>query len=314
MKNHLTFILLWLSVTTLTAQESQQAYTFLKLPVSARSAALGGENITVIEDDASLMFSNPALLSSVTDRTVSLNYMTYMEGTYVGSASFNRIFKEKVSVAASAQRIGYGNIKQTTADNQFVGDFYANEFAVAAYCSYMLTERIAGGITAKFISSSIGGYHSLGMGVDLGINYFDPEREWSLSMVAKNLGGQIKAYEDEYEKLPFELQAGVSKRFANAPFRLSATIDDLTRWKRPFIEHLSAGVDFLFGDSFWLAAGYNFGRAKEMKIQSSDGESNHGAGISFGAGLQLERFKLSLAYGKYHVSSSSILANLSFAL
>lgn len=43
-------------------------------------------------------------------------------------------------------------------------------------------------------------------------------------------------------------------------------------------------------------------------------ESNHGAGLSFGAGLQLERFKLQLAYGKYHVSSSSITVNLSYAL
>ena len=51
-----------------------------------------------------------------------------------------------------------------------------------------------------------------------------------------------------------------------------------------------------------------------MKIQSSDGESSHGAGLSFGAGINLERFKLNLAYGKYHVSSSSILVNLAYAL
>ena len=51
-----------------------------------------------------------------------------------------------------------------------------------------------------------------------------------------------------------------------------------------------------------------------MKIQSSDGESSHGAGLSLGAGLQLERFKLNVAYGKYHVSSSSILVNLAYSL
>ena len=47
------------------AQESQTAYNFLRLPVSAHAAALGGDNITIIEDDPSLMFSNPALLSSL---------------------------------------------------------------------------------------------------------------------------------------------------------------------------------------------------------------------------------------------------------
>jgi hypothetical protein len=50
------------------------------------------------------------------------------------------------------------------------------------------------------------------MGVDLGINYYDPDNEWSLSLVAKNLGGQLKAYNDEFEKMPFDLQAGLSKK------------------------------------------------------------------------------------------------------
>ena len=51
------------------AQESQTEYNFLRLPVSAHAAALGGDNITIIEDDPALMFSNPALASSVSDKT-----------------------------------------------------------------------------------------------------------------------------------------------------------------------------------------------------------------------------------------------------
>jgi hypothetical protein len=51
-----------------------------------------------------------------------------------------------------------------------------------------------------------------------------------------------------------------------------------------------------------------------MKVASGDGESSHGAGLSFGGGLQLERFKLHVAYGKYHVSSTSLLFNLSYIL
>ena len=52
-----------------------------------------------------------------------------------------------------------------------------------------------------------------------------------------------------------------------------------------------------------------------MKIMDNDEEeSNHGAGLSFGAGLQLERFKLQLGYGKYHVSSNSLLVNVTYTL
>ncbi len=65
-----------------------------------------------------------------------------------------------------------------------------------------------------------------------------------------------------------------------------------------------------------MGAGYNFRRANEMKISSSseDEESSHGAGFSFGGGINLERFHLNVAYGKYHVSSSSLLLNVSYKL
>ena len=61
------------------AQESETTYNFLRLPVSAHVAALGGENITLTDDDATQIFHNPALISGVSDKTLNLNYMTYME-------------------------------------------------------------------------------------------------------------------------------------------------------------------------------------------------------------------------------------------
>ena len=66
-------------------------YNFLRLPVSAHAAALGGENITLTDDDATQLFHNPALISGVTDKTLNLNYMTYMEGAKTVSASFVRL-------------------------------------------------------------------------------------------------------------------------------------------------------------------------------------------------------------------------------
>ena len=53
-------------------------------------AALGGENISITDNDATLIFHNPALINGVSDRTINLNYMTYMEGTKTASAAFIR--------------------------------------------------------------------------------------------------------------------------------------------------------------------------------------------------------------------------------
>ncbi len=47
--------------------DSQTGYNFLRLPVSAHAAALGGDNVTMTDDDEALIFNNPALLSSVTE-------------------------------------------------------------------------------------------------------------------------------------------------------------------------------------------------------------------------------------------------------
>lgn len=299
---------------TTKAQDSRTGYNFLRLPVSAHAAALGGDNISIIEDDESMIFNNPALLSSVSDKTINLNYMNYMSGANTASASFNRIIKERASVAASAQFIDYGKMKETDENNIQTGEFSAKDISIAGYFSYMLTDRLAGGITAKFITSYIGDYNSIAMGVDLGLNYYDPEKEWSVSLVAKNLGGQMKAYDDQYDRMPIDIQLGASKRFAHMPFRISATLVDLNHLDYKSINHLVAGVDIIISPTIWVGAGYNFRRANEMKITETDGESSHGAGLSFGAGINLERFKLNLAYGKYHVSSSSILINLAYSL
>lgn len=296
------------------AQDSRTGYNFLRLPVSAHAAALGGDNISIIEDDESMIFNNPALLSSVSDKTINLNYMNYMSGANTASAAFNRIIKERASVAASAQFIDYGKMKEVDENNVQTGEFSAKDISIAGYFSYMLTDRIAGGITAKFVTSYIGDYNSIAMGVDLGLNYYDPDKEWSVSLVAKNLGGQLKAYDDQYDRMPIDVQLGASKRFAHMPFRISATLVDLNHLDYKFINHLVAGADIIISPTIWVGIGYNFRRANEMKITETDGSSSHGAGLSFGAGINLERFKLNLAYGKYHVSSSSILINLAYSL
>lgn len=315
MKKALFVFLMMLGISSLHAQnESQTEYNFLRLPVSAHAAALGGDNITVIENDEALIFHNPALLTSVNDKTINLNYMNYMSGANMASASFNRIVKERASWAVSAQYVNYGKMKEVDENNVQTGEFSAKDLSFAGYFSYMLTNRLTGGISARLITSYLGSYNSIGFGVDLGLNYYDSDHEWSLALVLKNLGGQLKAYHDNFERMPFDIQMGVTKRFTGTPFRLHATLVDLNHLDYKFLNHVVVGADVLLTESIWIGGGYNFRRADDMKITTTNGSSSHGAGLSFGAGLNLERFKLNLAYGKYHVSSSSLVLNIAYEL
>lgn len=314
MKKYVLALFLGICSIISQAQESQTEYNFLRLPISAHAAALGGDNITIIEDDASLMFSNPALASSVSDMTIGLSYMNYMKGANYMGASFTKAMNDKSTLAGGIQYMNYGKMKEVDENNVQTGEFSASEIAVEAIFSYELARNLVGGITGKFITSYIGSYNSIAVGVDLGLNWYDPERQWSVSAVAKNLGGQVKAYDDNFGKMPFDLQLGVSKTFASLPVRVSATLVDLTHFNYRFINHLNLGAEVLLSESLWIGGGYNFRRANDMTIGVGDDESSHGAGFSFGGGINLERFKLNVSYGKYHASSNSLMVNLAYIL
>ena len=314
MKRAVLATVLLSSVLHAGAQESQTVYNFLRLPVSAHAAALGGSGITLIEDDATLIFHNPSLINNISDRTLNLNFMTYMEGATTASSSFIRAAGERGTWGVMGQFMSYGTMKETNVSGQQTGEFSAKDIALGGSFAYSLSEKFTGGITAKFIASYIGQYNSLGACVDLGLNYYNSQSELSVSAVARNLGGQLSDYEDDFERMPLDLQLGVTKRLLGSPLRLSASLVRLNDWEYGFGKHIVIGADLILSPQFYIAAGYNAMRASEMKIAEDDGSSAHGAGLSLGAGLQLERLKLHVAYAKYHVSASSLLLNLSYAL
>lgn len=240
--------------------------------------------------------------------------MTYMEGVKVASGSFVKGVGDRATWGVMAQYMDYGSIKETNTAGEVMGDFSAKDIMIGGTFAYSLTNNISGGVTAKFISSTIAGNNSLAVGVDLGVNYYNSDQDLSLSIVAKNLGGQVKAYEDEFESIPFDLQVGTTKRLSNSPFRFSAALTRLTNWDEGFKNHIAVGIDLLLGETIYVAGGYNFRRHSEMAISDGDSESSHGAGLTLGAGINLERFKLNVSYGKYHVSASSLMFSVGYSL
>lgn len=305
-------------------QESTSVFNFLNLPTSAHTTALGGRNISLIEDDASLIFQNPALLASVSDNSLNLNFMTYMRGSKTGSASFSRIAGERGTWGVGVQFVGYGNMKETLETGEELGDVRALDMAISGMYSYSLSERWVGAATGKIIYSKYADYTSCGLAVDLGLNYYDEEHDFSVSAVAANLGGQVKAFGEDHERLPFNLQLGFTKSLGHAPIRFSVTMVDISRWSSKYYYHVSkkpkggsilmnhfcVGVDIIPTKQFYVAAGFNFRRAYEMKAAGS----SHAAGLSAGAGLNIKQFKLGLAYAKYHVSAPTLSVSLSYSL
>lgn len=325
MKIREKIILLLLLLPTLTiAQEGGNTYHFLRLPYSAHAAALGGANISLPDDDLTLAMHNPALLANVSSKTLNFNFMTYMSNSNIGSAAFNYAFGERSSAAVMARYVDYGRFEGYDPDNMYTGTFGARDVELSALYCYLLGGRWSGGVTAKFIYSGYESYNSFAMGVDLGVNYYNEEQEFSFSVAARNLGGQLKAFEDKHEIMPIDFQIGVSKRFAHAPIRLSLTLDNLHRWSNKYfysadgkkdnfgeilLKHITIGADFLVGKIFYASLGYNYRIADELSASGSKWQ-----GISAGAGISVKGFKFGASYSHLHVSSSSLLFNASYTL
>lgn len=323
MKNILLTLLL-LSPVALMAQDGSTAFNFLRLPYSSHAAALGGNNISLPDDDITLSLHNPALLSNVSDRTLNLGYMTYMSDSKVAGAAFNMMFGSRSSAALSARYVDYGDFDGYTVDNTPTGSFNAKDIEMSVIYSYLLSDRWSGGISGKFIYSKYESLHSIALGVDLGINYLNEESDFSASLVLRNLGGQVKAFDDKSEDIPFDIQMGFTKRLAHAPLRISLTLTNLHKWDEDdfynpdgseesfgqmLLKHVILGADLLIGNNFYASIGYNFRMAEELSSEGTKWD-----GLTAGAGLTLKKIKLGVSYSKLHISSSSLLFNVSYTL
>ena len=304
------------------AQESGSVFNFLNLPVSAHSTALGGKNISLTEDDISLAIQNPALLTCVSDKTVGFSFMTYMQGCNTGAAAYSQQIGARGNWGVNAQFVGYGSTKETLLTGEEVGEFRPLDLCIAGQYSHLLSERWAGGVSAKFIYSHYGAYSSAALAADLGLNYYNEETDFSFSVAARNLGGQVKSFGNQHDRLPADLEMGFTKSLGHAPIRISVTMVDMTRWTRDdyfttgeklksgsiFINHFVLGAEWLVNSKIYIGMGYNFRRAYEMNAAGS----SHAAGLSFGGGINLKKFKFALAYAKYHVSAPTLAFTLAY--
>lgn len=324
-------LLLAVLPATALAQEYASAFNTLRLPASSHAAALGGQNVTLIEDEPTAGWYNPALYANISDLSAGLDFMTYAAGSTWMGAHFVKAFGERHTMAVGAQYMNYGKMDETDEAGNTLGQFSAKDIVIGAGYSYLLSDRWTGGANLKMMVSNLADYTALAAAIDVGVNYYDDENDLSVSASLQNIGTQLKAYHDgQRTHLPFTLALGFSKGMAHLPVRFHVTMTDVTRWKSSYyvlpenkdkdksdkvgfgkkaLNHFVLGLDILPTDYLYLSVGYNFRRAYELKASGS----SHLAGLSAGAGVNVKHFKFGVSYAKYHQASNSIMANVGYA-
>lgn len=317
----------------LSAQLGSNAYSFLEVTSSARAQALGGYGISLSEPDVMLIDQNPGLLGAEIESAVALSYMRWMGSSNFASVRFGHSAGERGAYSIGLRYLDYGSIDGYLPDGTFTGSFRPQDISIEGTYSHDFTDRLRGGITAKFIYSNYESYNAIALAADLGINYYDPDNRLSLSAVIKNAGGQLKRFHDTYDHLPFDIQLGYMQGLGEGPFSLAITAHDLTHWHTPYyrhdnnarsesdapqpadnkflptlFRHLAFGLQYSPSERFWAALGYDYKTRTDM----STWHRNFLSGFSIGVGLNVSDFGIGVSFSQPHLSATTIGLNLSY--
>ncbi|MBO4978437.1 MAG: type IX secretion system protein PorQ [Muribaculaceae bacterium] len=320
------------TVLTVCGQDGSTAYNFLNITSSARIYGLGGVNISLVDDDITVVDQNPALLGAEMSGTISLNYMRYLGGSNFAGVRYGHSVGERGAWSAAVQYFGYGSMKEAGPDGIVTGTFSPKDVSFSGMYSHDITSRLRGGIALKAIYSGYADFSAFALATDLGINYYDPDRDLSLSVVVANLGGQVKRFAEHYDRLPVDVRLGWSQTFGSFPVRFSITAWNLTKWKLPYLEtgdgsgtdnpevkdsfgsnlfrHLVFGLDLVSSPNYYISLGYNYKTRTDMATYSRSFLS----GFSLGAGLNVRSLKLGLAFAQPHKGGTSLMFNISYNL
>lgn len=320
-------IVLIFSVQAFAQSGGTTTYKFLNLTNSARIAALGGNFLTIHDHDLSLALANPSLISSGMNRSLSMNFIDHFTGTSSGYASYGFNLNKLGNFAATMQYYSYGKADNTDEYGEVLGQFSAGEYAWNLGWGRRLDTVFSIGANVKMIYSSLETYHSLGLAVDVAGSYI-PNESFCASVLFRNIGRQLTTYTDQgNEPLPFEIQAGISKKLAHVPFRYSILLQHLEKWDLrytdpnapvdPFtgevqkesgldafagnaMRHIIIGGEFIPAKFLSIRLGYNYLRRQEMKVVSRPGS----VGFSWGIGLKVSKFNFSYSRAAYHLTGS----------
>lgn len=317
-------MLVVIPITPLRSQSTGEgAYGFLNLSSSAFLTSLGGVNVSVNRDDASMITANPALLRNVTPFRPVLNIVSYYGGIRYGSALLSWNKAPSLSFAAGIEYLGYGSFTAADDRGNITGEFTAAEYAISLTGAWRIDSVFTAGITVKPLLSALERYSSAAVAFDIGLLYSRPDNLLSAGITARNLGFQLIRYTEAREKLPFILTAGVTITPEHAPLRFSLTLNHLHRFRltdgyrddkdnkessydgmagvaENIMRHIVVGAELIPSSSFFLSAGLNYQRRRELSVDYRTST----VGFSAGFGIMLPSFDLTYSRSRYHLAGS----------
>ena len=241
---------------------------------------------------------------------------------------YSRSYPGTGNFAAGLTYLNYGSFTEADASGTITGNFSAAEYALSLIYSREIDSLFSVGVTFKPVLSQLEKYTSFGFAFDIGASWHNSTNLFSAGLVIKNAGYQVTTYAGEpHQKLPFEIQAGVSQRLAHAPFRFSLTLRHLEKFDLTYqynepastgssnessgfmenaMRHAIVGIELIPHKNFYFSAGYNYQRRRELQIESKVST----VGFSWGFGINTSFLNIEFGRATYHLAGSSTNVSL----
>jgi hypothetical protein len=321
-RKSLYILIFSIMISALDAQTGgDNVYEFLNLSHSGLISSLGGSNVSLKTENLNLAYYNPALLNLSMDKSLALNYVNYFAGINYGMVMYSRSFPATGNFAAGLTYLNYGSFTGADPSGVITGTFHAAEYAFSMIYSREIDSLFSAGINFKPILSHLEDYTSFGFAFDIGGSFHNRSGLFSAGLAIRNIGLQVTSYAGEKkEKLPFEIQAGISGELAHAPFRFSLTMRHLEKFdlthlygdtipgnneSSGFFENLARhaifGIELIPHKNFYISAGYNYQRRRELQTEGRVGT----VGFSWGFGVNSSFMKIEFGRARYHLAGSS---------
>jgi len=236
------------------------AANFLKVAMGPRAVSMAGA-FSALANDSGAVFVNPAGLAQFDEREAALDFSTYLQDAKMGNVSYAGKVGDK-RFGFGATFLAVGGIERREGDIAGVvpalGTFGSDDMAVTlAYAKKdVMPEtmpRLDGGLSVKFIRSSIYDKSAFAVAADAGVIYRATEKT-NIALVLQNLGTKMK-FDEVADPLPVCLKAGLLYKPTD---KLNIT-GEVSEYLQDEKFYPAVGAEYWFRKAFALRGGYKYG-------------------------------------------------------
>ncbi len=240
-------------IPVLVSAEGNTAAQFLKIPISARPAAMTA--FGAVSDDVNALLYNPAGLSQLSQNEFSLSYVKYFTDTNMAFLGLAVPLAHIGTFGLGVTYLSVLNIDARDAQENQAGSFGSTDWAVTlSYAKENLWGNLNAGASLKVVGETIDATSANGLAGDVGVLWIGKEPRASIGLEVENVGTGL-----QFINVSDPLPLGVVLSGAYWPVEQIVVGTDVDMYVLENKTYVSLGGEDWLTKEFALRLGYKFG-------------------------------------------------------